>query len=344
MASLTQEPDDISLTHSREHSDSSWVDDWGIDGLRFGDANHTALLDGEEFWGQGAYISLERDAKHYNFDIDYYLRSPTFRADNGFISSNNSQSVGVWQGYNFYFTDNRFVDRVLPALSLERTQNYDGTVKSQWINPWVDLSLKAQTSVWLSYNLGRETFGDRQQEFTGIGLVQMNVNSSLSKPLRVGFYVESGRRIRRDRSNPLLGQGYYLSVYGTIKPTQRLVIEPDIDYSSLDYPADTEDFPSAFDETDGTPAELAGTNIFRGYILRTRINYQFTRELFVRVILQYDEFNQQFAIDPLLTYRINPFSAFYVGSALGYQDYGTGPGIASTNRTYFFKLQYLFNM
>ncbi|MEE9161734.1 MAG: DUF5916 domain-containing protein, partial [Candidatus Neomarinimicrobiota bacterium] len=340
MASLTQEPDDTALTAEED-----------LEELRFGAEDYTAVFDGETFQGSGAYVSLERDAKHYSFDIDYYFRSPTFRADNGFITSNNSQFVGVWQGYNFYFTDNKFVDRVLPALWVERTQNYDGTLKRQWINPWIDLSLKAQTSVWLSYNIGRETFGDRRQEFTGIQRLQMNVNSQFSEPVQLGFYVESGQRVNRDRDNPVLGRGYVFSVWGTLKPTQRLVIQPDWDYSELSYPDDPREFPAGFDETDGTPEELAGGRIFQAYVFRTRLNYQFTKELFLRVIVQYNHSSDAsgntddaFDIDPLITYRINPFSAVYIGSALDYLDYGSTTGITATNRTYFFKLQYLFNI
>ena len=98
------------------------------------------------------------------------------------------------------------------------------------------------------------------------------------------------------------------------------------------------------EDFDGTLEELAGTEIYRGYIFRTRLNYQFTKRLFLRLVLQYDNFDELFDLDPLLTYRINPFSAFYIGSALDYQDFGRNAGIAQTERTYFFKFQYLFNL
>ena len=90
-----------------------------------------------------------------------------------------------------------------------------------------------------------------------------------------------------------------------------------------------------------------GENFFSGYILRVRTNYQFSRRLFLRTVVQYNDFSERLEIDPLLTYRINPFSAFYVGST---HDYDTYPGrtqdasrfLQQSQRQFFFKFQYLF--
>ena len=65
------------------------------------------------------------------------------------------------------------------------------------------------------------------------------------------------------------------------------------------------------------------TKIFTNEIFRSNWNYQFTKELSLRFITQYDktdsgpatrlEDNENLNFDLLLRYVINPWSAFYVG-------------------------------
>ena len=56
--------------------------------------------------------------------------------------------------------------------------------------------------------------------------------------------------------------------------------------------------------------------------------------------------SRQWDVDPLLTYRISPFSMFYIGSTHDYRDLNRNPESPSdwkmTERHFFMKLQYLF--
>jgi hypothetical protein len=67
-----------------------------------------------------------------------------------------------------------------------------------------------------------------------------------------------------------------------------------------------------------------GSSIFNDHILRSHWNYQFNRELSLRVVLQYDsvlanpqrpslETSKNFNADFLFTYLVNPWTAVYVG-------------------------------
>ncbi len=60
-------------------------------------------------------------------------------------------------------------------------------------------------------------------------------------------------------------------------------------------------------------------------------------------------FGSKWEIDPLITYRLNPFSVFYFGSMHDYRDFNSAfPGQQSlhrmTDRQYFMKIQYLFQV
>ena len=66
---------------------------------------------------------------------------------------------------------------------------------------------------------------------------------------------------------------------------------------------------------------------------------------------EYDNFSETFAFDPLLTYKVNPFTVFYAGSTHDYtHDYtGLDPimgngDMKQTQRQYFAKFQYLFRI
>ena len=192
------------------------------------------------------------------------------------------------------------------------------------------MRLKQQIGITASYLWSNETF--RGDYFGGIHRGTLEMWSDGYEKFQPGFYIANGRFIARNLEQPVLGDGVNFSSWATLKPFQRFVIEPEYAYSELKYP-----------ESD--------TFIFSGYILRGRFSYQFTRELFARVVLEYDNFGDTFAFDPLLTYKVNPFTVFYAGSTHDYtHDYtGLDPVMGNgdmkqTQRQYFAKFQYLFRI
>ena len=87
-----------------------------------------------------------------------------------------------------------------------------------------------------------------------------------------------------------------------------------------------------------------GSEVFRGWILRTRLKYQFTPRFFLRTIVQWDDFAQDFDVEPLLSYRINPFTAFYLGATSRRHDFPGDGLLRETTRQYFAKVQYLIQV
>ncbi len=85
----------------------------------------------------------------------------------------------------------------------------------------------------------------------------------------------------------------------------------------------------------------SGEEIYSGYIARTRFNFQYNRELQLRVVAQYNDFSERLDLEPLVAYQLNPFSIFYVGSTYGSREFD-GHGMVGADRQYFAKLQYLF--
>jgi hypothetical protein len=322
LASRTAEPETDALTRELVEDDPSLA--------RFERGQHTTTFDGETFWGDAVYASVEREARIWHFDFEYRHTSPAFRAANGFVTQNDNRQATFWTG-TLFRPDTRLLDEFRPNVSIGRVWNFDGARKDEWLVPELAFEFKKQTGLSVNYLWSNELF--RGIQFDGIRRFAAEAWSNYSSHFKPGLYVSGGRSIARNPREtfghpdpvPFLGESLNLSAWADIKPLQRLVVTPQYDYAQMRYP-------------DG------GEFDFRGYILRTRVNYQFTRELFMRLVVQYNQFNDGLEIDPLLTYKLNPFTVAYVGSTHDWRELDGTHELTQTARQFFLKFQYLFRI
>jgi hypothetical protein len=302
-------------SQTRESNDPSLTT--GVDALTFDRGKHTARFDGETFEGYAQYASFERIARTWNFDFDYYASSPAFRADNGFETRNNSRRTSMSQGLNFYPT-NGFVERISPRASFSRNWNFEGDRKAQGLELELNAQLKGQTEFTFEYNARDERF--RGVMFEGLDQFAVGVETAFSE--HVGFEVsfEHGEHIARNVATPVIGRGSDIEASATIRPASWIALRPSYVHSDL---------------------SAGGQQIFSGYILRNRADLQFTRGLFLRLVVEYDNFDRALIVEPLLSYRLNPFSFLYLGSSRGYQEFAGPTGWTRTATQYFAKVQYL---
>ena len=293
----------------------------GINDLTFAGGKHTAAFDGEAFWGHAVYASFERDARTWFFDFDYVSSSPTFRADLGFENRNDFHRFRMLQGLAFY-PDSRFVDQVIPVFLVQRIWNWDGQRKDDALVANVEVAWKGDTRTVIEYTRGFERF--RGFDFHGQNNWFFHLNSGFSELFRPGFWVQVGDRVARNYDPPLAGKGTDAEVWFELKPLTQWILEPSLQFSKLD---DAE----------------TGDELFSGFILRMRTTFQFTREFSLRLVTQYDDFDRALSIEPLLTYQLNAFSMFYIGSTHAYQDPpASDSGLRQSRRQFFAKFQYLF--
>jgi hypothetical protein len=304
----TEEPDDTAMTSDLEQ-------------LTFDGGKRTVAFDNESYWGHGGYLGLSRDAKLWNFSIDYLDKNPTFRTSNGFETQNDRREISTWQGLNFY-PNTKWVTRITPNLVIGRVWNYDGKRKDEWLEPEISGVFAGQSEVSLAYLWSREKF--HGYYFPGIRRVELEISSQFSKPLTLGLSLNAGRTIARNLDIPVLGRSIDLSLWGTIKPLARFVISPEYSYSRMRYPD--------------------GAEIYEGYIFRAKFNYQFSRELMARLVTQYDDFDDNFDIEPLISYKLNPFTIFYIGSTHAYEKFDGENGMTQTEQQFFLKFQYLVGL
>jgi len=286
----------------------------------FGTSGHGAGLDGERYNGSGIHMVLSQFGRDYGFDFVYNDFSPTYQTYNGLFSSVDYRQFYLAQRLSFYWDDG-IVERLNVLLGSEVRHNHQGILKELTLEPRINVTLKGQTQVQASYLVVNEEFF-RSVRLRNINRMHFNMNSRAWDELSFGFYAQVGRFIYRS-STPEMGRGHNLGASITVRPTSSLKIDVSYDRARLSRVS-------------------TGELLFDGYVARTVGIYQFTPEMFIRGIVQYNSFGQTFNVYPLFSYKLNALTTFYAGLTNDYLDYGDPNGFRTTQRQYFVKLQYLF--
>ena len=295
--------------------------------FRFDDNKYTALLDGESYSGSNVYLSFNRNARNWSFYSEYFFQAPTVRRDNGFIQRNNFHQLFMQQEYNFY-PEGKVLRRVNPELNMEIRYDAKGKLKEQF----VELNLVTDWTNGISSSAGylpvnNEDYG---------GIFHKNINrwhfnmeaNNLSKFITGGFYYEGGKFIVRFEDPTYVGFGHNLDIWATIKPFDRLRNDINYSYSELSKSA-------------------GGEKLFAGYVVSDKISYQFNKNFFLRVLLQYDLFSRNFTVDPLLSYKWNPYTILFLGSSHDISEISDNNGFGKyteTDRYFYLKFQYLWSL
>ncbi len=313
LATYTVEPDDVEMSDS-------------LAGETFDRGRHTSVFDGEKFWGHGIYASFERHGRHWTLDLDYWERSATFRTESGFEPRNDQRQGNIWTGYTFYF-DEGLVERVSPGVFTGHQWDMASAKKDEWvgISAWTRLRW-AQTFLRFQHMQSNELFHDTQ--FDNIFLTEFNLQINPAELINGGLDYSYGHRIAR--RHVVMGKETNYSGFVNIKPVSRFLWENSFSYIRSD-------------------DVNTGHRLFSGYVARSRFNLQLSREWSVRMVLQYNDFADSWDADPLLTWRLNPVSIFYVGSTRNYAEFSPDPELEDAKwrlmeRTYFMKIQYLFQL
>ena len=253
-------------------------------------------------------MDISRNARDYSFDLGSVGVTPTFQAQDGFITSNDFRQITFWQGYTVYF-NNSFVENAALQTNSGVKFNYDGTRKFEGGSIQAQANLKGQTYVYVYYYpLQEEMFHGVQ--FHNLYRTEAYLSTNPISSFAFNVWAQVGRLIYRT-DTPELGRGYNVSSEIILKPTDKF---------SLDFTYARSRSWSFYTQ------QL----FFDGYIARAAVAYQFSSELFVRLISQYDQFAKQLQIDPLISYKLNPFTVFYAGSDHNFAKFDEPYGMTRT--------------
>ncbi len=273
----------------------------------------TRELDGSRLNGTAFDAEVRRSGRQFSYSLEYNDRSPDFRTASGFLRRPDIRRIGQNLGYFFRPEGKRLISWG-PGLFFGRVYDHQGTRLDWGLSPSFQWEFVGQSNFRIFYNAARERL--RPQDFSGLTQNRdfslpgygFTFSSSYFSRVSVSGFAGTGKGIN---FTPPAGREPFLvntrdaTFTLTLRPLTPLRIENSYLFSRL-RDRDT------------------GASIFNNNILRSRWNWQFSRELSVRFILQYDatltnpdltalETTKNINADILFTYLVNPWTALFVG-------------------------------
>ena len=331
---------------------------------------------GQEYSAGPAYkADLTYTSRHWYSDHTYNDVSPGFFTEPGFVNRVDLREYREDTQYLFRPHSGPVVSWG-PEMYGHWTWDHSGLRLDTDYTPLLNINMKRQTRIYFTpYEEYRERL--RHQDFNQLTQNQdyhehnsgISVYTSPTSQLTLGAQYFWGDAINfipslianpSDKYNrPYLARSDSATAVATIHPLTQLRIDNTYLFSRLR----TGEDPNIFN---------SHKNIFNNHIIRSKWNWQFTRELSLRVILQYNATltrnspsasadpypltslptTKQFNTDVLITYLLHPGTAIYVGYNTDQQNFNRalvlGPGgvarsdgLMNDSRQFFVKVSYL---
>ena len=319
---------------------------------------------GKALWADASYTG-----RHFTFSTNYNDFSPNFCTELGFVNRIDLRQNNVFGGYFWRPDKSRIVD-FGPTISETVDWNHAGVLQDWSVGLGFQVDLTKQTTISISR-------GEAYELFAGIGF-RKHSTSFLATTQPYKWISFSARYTQGTGENffpaltlvpfePFLGSTRRVNFGFTLRPSSRLRLDETLIYYRLGTLAGSV-----------PPPFSPGHAIFNNYLNRAKLNYQFTKEFSLRLILDYNATlantqlfdlqrslggsdapsgpfapTKKFTTDVLLTYLLHPGTALYLGYNNGYSDLSLHPGPPpsvpaplgapnnSTNRLFFIKLSYL---
>jgi hypothetical protein len=300
--------------------------------------------------GNSYYTQLSHSDRKWQYYTSYTDISPNFQADLGFIPRTDIRQVKSRLGYKWWREKKTLVD-FGPAVTVLGNWNRLGRAQDWEADLEWNMEFTRLTSFTFSRGEIFELYQNNEFRKSANNLIfntgwykWLAVQSTFSQGNAVNYYPASGLA-------PFLGDSQDANVVLTIRPTPRLRLDETYIYSHLRAH-------SGWDFTGATPG------IYTNHIARSKVNYQFTRQLSLRAIVDYNGVlpneslvsltrTKRMGYDVLLTYLLHPGTALYAGYTDIYQNLRFDPAKPpylqlsrfpdfNTGRQAFVKLSYVF--
>jgi uncharacterized protein DUF5916 len=302
--------------------------------------------------GADYFAEIRHTGLHLNYFSNYLDRSPNFRADLGFIPRVDIRQLKNEVGYQWRPESGSLVS-FGPTLSARILWDHRGQLQEWEMDAPFTFTFKGPTSLTLGHLREFETFqGLKFHEnasyvyFSTQRLRWMGIDATFVHGTNINFFPGPGLL-------PFLANSNDASFGVTFRPTSRLRIDETYIFDRLGTMANQAD--------QGVPQSTA---IFNNHLFRTKANYQFTRALSLRAIVDYDatlpnsalvdlDRSKRLTGDVLLSYLLHPGTAVYIGYTDRRENLAFDPNDPTglrrtgfpgfpTGRQFFVKVSYLF--
>ena len=275
-------------------------------------ASHTKFFDGTHKGGPAYYAYLERSSRRMEFNSLYQDTAANFQTDTGFFRRPDIRRFSNFGQYRFR-PEGKHLLWHGPALFTINNWDHSGTRLEWFANANYRFVFRRQTNIGCFGNLGHERL--RPVDFDTLAANKDYAHyhsgcfffSNFFKQLSMQGEVGLGTDTNYDPAigPPVLAKSSYAQITATVQPFGRLTIDNTYLLTRL-------------------RDQFTDANIFNDHIIRSKWNYQFTRELSLRIIGQYSavlanpqltslQSTKSFNADVLLTYFLHPGTAVYIG-------------------------------
>jgi hypothetical protein len=298
------------------------IADWIESDKKFGD--YTVRLDGEKISGSALYAEIRRETENWRSFIQYTDLSAGFRSDNGFITENDLKKYSFWHSY-YQFPNSELLKNYRISLKQDFEYNQNNDLSRSNFQAYIQVLTILNTNILYNYeyNFVKTHLDAKFEDFTN-HWIRMSTRPSSFLNFSV-FYTWGPDISYRDLK---LGDRENINFSVEVTVNNNFRIKPSISYSAI--------------------KELDGDDFyFKGYIGRLDLRYQFTNDLNLRFISEYNDFSKKFFFQPLVSWTPNPDTIFYIGgnqnAIKDFPDYNS-PHYVVNKSQLFLKFQYLFGL
>jgi hypothetical protein len=229
-----------------------------------------------KYWSAGAY---------------WKSMHPDFEASSGFIERVDYRGGGAWTNFRIY-PQKKLLNQVEFGLSTGQKDFYfQNVVTDRWV--------EAQTHIkFTEFNQLDIKFRNMMERYESLDFrkktLDVNGQFNLIGWLPFQIYFSLGDAINYDPSDPFLGWSIGYGAGLSFKPNRQLLLGVDLAKET-------------FWEKRG------GGRLWDYNVIRQRTNYQISRTLSLRAIVDYNHFYKQFFGSFLVSYVLRPGTLFYFG-------------------------------
>ena len=342
---------------------------------------------GNHYAGPAEMLQLRRDGYHFTYQGTYDDISPGFVSIPGFVNRVDIRETVQAVDYRFRPKKGWIVDWG-PSFNMRYDFDHTGMRLDTDYLPYFAIQGRGQTIIYLKpYEETRERLRPQDFAFYGYGGLGnqdyhertsgANISTGYFKKATISAQYLWGEGVNfvaqfpasastaTPYNHPYLVREDSGSVTLSVRPMKPLKIDNTYLFDRLRAGNDAYNFIHA--QTPG-----AGRGIFNDHILRSKWNWQFTPQLSVRVIVQYNALlagtpgvgspytyvktSREFNADFLVTYLVHPGTAIYVGYNSDLENLNVVPRMGSTpgyvvntprgyinnSRQFFVKASYMF--
>jgi hypothetical protein len=304
----------------------------------------------------GAYSAeLMNNGEHFSYLSKFSQLGADFRTALGFVPRLDVRSMEHYAAY-YWRPENSKILSFGPSFST--TVDWDTKNQLQDWSTYADFKVDFARSTGITVSRF-----DSNELFEGVwflhGVTGVAVYSDWLRWMSTYAFYNRGTSINyspADGLTPFLGDSSETEIGFTLHPKPRLSVGESYYFVNLRTRGDTEPVANF----------LPGTHtVYGNHLMRTKVNYQFSRALSVRTILDYDALLSNPALlsdapykrltgDFLLTYQLNPGTALFCGYTSNYENINRdplapytlgrfGPPSTLTGRQFFVKISYLLH-